>query len=162
MRRGIIVSLGSIITLGAITAAAACSESTPPQQALTGRYELLSVNGASLPIVVFSGLDGSTLTLIEGAIEFRSRGRLVDVRTFQSQSPAGGTGQPQADSSAFTYDLAGDTLLVRHPQLFEADSYVDTGTVTGQMLTIIARPRVSQLPDGSARVGGEMRYARSP
>jgi hypothetical protein len=140
---------------------AACSESTPPDtDALSGRYELVSVNGTELPLVVFTGIDGSSRLLVAGSLDFRTRGRFIDVRTIQDRSPTGVLGAMYDDSAAFAYRLVDDTLLVQHPMPFEPDSYVDTGTVNGTLLSLDARARLTR--DGLSAIGGQMVYFRTP
>jgi hypothetical protein len=138
----------------------ACSDSTrPPAEQLTGRYTLFSVDGDTLPIVVFAGLDGSTRRLVSGALEFRTRGRLMDIRTFQTLSPILGAGPLQTDSTAFGYEVTDGKIFIHHPMPYEPDTYVDTGSVGDGLISITARTRRSFFDVHSA-VGGTMLYVR--
>ena len=151
-------SLIAMMSAGIAGTLTACSDSTPPVPSpFAGRYDLVAIDGQELPILVFAGIDGSTRSIVAGAIEFRSRGRLMDVRVFQTRSPTTGVGPLQTDSVAFAYEIAGDKLLIRHPMPFEPDSYVDTGTVAGAVLTIDSRIRLS-FTDVHSAVGGRMQY----
>ena len=157
MRRRARAELGALV-VGTI-AVAACSDSTPPEpNALTGRFELASVNGADLPIVLFTGIDGSSRLLVAGSFDFRTRGRFIDVRTIQQRSPTGVLGAMHDDSATFAYRLVNDTLFVQHPLPVESDSYVDTGTVNGGALSIKARTRLTR--DNLNAIGGQMVYVR--
>jgi len=66
----------------------ACSESTTPAPAPTGRYELAFVNDQPPPYPFYSSLMFQR-NLVSGSIEFRGRGRLVEARGYQNLSYGG-------------------------------------------------------------------------
>jgi hypothetical protein len=133
------MSLRRWCTLGplalVVTAATSCGDSNGPA-GLTGTFQLVTVNGEPLPYVIPIGF--GSRNIVSGAIVFRGRGRLLDVREYQSVG-ATGPQEPVADTLAQAYTLAGTRLLVSRSAAGGAQVYADTGTVEGSFITLEVR-----------------------
>ena len=120
-------------------ATGACSDSTPPAPAPTGRYELALVNDQPLPYPFFSSLLFQR-NLIGGSIEFRGRGRLVEARGYQNLSYGGEpVGEVEPDTLAQAYRVSGTQLVVERTSSGGTVTYADTGTVDAERVTLKVR-----------------------
>ena len=117
----------------------ACSESTTPAPAPTGRYELAFVNDQPPPYPFYSSLMFQR-NLVSGSIEFRGRGRLVEARGYQNLSYGGDpVAEVETDTLAQVYRVSGTQLVVERTTSGGALTYADTGTVDAERLTLKLR-----------------------
>jgi len=121
-----------------LTATGACSDASGPDDAITGRYTLVQVNGAPLPFVVSSGLVGPTRVLTGGSLTVLSRGRLTDVRAFHL-GPVTTNAATEVDSTTYAYSQRRDFLEVQRPRINPAQTHVDSGSVSGDQITLHVR-----------------------
>jgi hypothetical protein len=138
------------LALGA--AIGACSDSTPPVPAPTGRYELSLVNDQPPPYPFFSSLMFQR-HLVSGSIEFRGRGRLVEARGYQNMSYAGEPiAEVEPDTLAQAYRVSGTQLVVERTSSGGVVAYTDTGTVDAERVTLKVRDIGVQYPGVNLRL----------
>jgi hypothetical protein len=136
----------------------ACGDgSGPAGESFSGTYDLVSVDGRGLPVVLAAGLSGPSRVLTGGSLVVRGRGRVLDVRHFQLG--AGSAAPRESDSTTYAYSLDGGRLLVQRPRIQAATSHVDTGTVSGNVVTLGVRFIVVQ---DLAPTSGTLLYRKTP
>ena len=143
-----------------LTAVAACSDSTGTDaQAFSGRYLLTAANGAELPLVIHRDIQGRPITaLTAGSITVQSRGRILDVRTFDiGNDPV--SAYIQSDSVFHSYTQSGSALYVTRPRINAGLAHVDSGTVSGDAITLFVRYVVAT---ESAPTPATLVYRRAP
>ena len=121
-----------------LTVAAACSDSSGPGGAISGRYTLVQVNGTPLPFVVSSGILGPTRVLVGGSLTVQGNGRLADVRNFHL-GPVTTNAPTEVDSTTYAYNQRNNLLEIQRPRINPALSHVDTGRVDGDRITVFVR-----------------------
>ena len=127
----------AIPPLLALLSITACCDTTAPDEAEPkARYAIASVDGDALPIAVAGSLFTTTF-LTAGTIEFRTRDRLRDDRTFQVRENA--TGEPLGNDTeadeAPSYRLEGSRLIVN--RTYGATVYSDTGQLLGDSVIVL-------------------------
>lgn len=119
--------LAAVLLLLASVAVTACSDSTGPESA-EGTYTLATVNGSSLPAVVFQ-VGSDKLEVVAGTLTLSSNssftGSLTIRETFQ------GTTNTETESGTGTYTRSGNTITFN-----SGDDETATGTLSGNTLTI--------------------------
>lgn len=138
-RRGRAVT-GCLVAACAV-ALAACTEAPPvePPPAFTGRWELVGVGSASLPLTLEVAIDGSRKRLIEGRLEVRTRGRLDDIKRIVWERPSGARVEDVTDTVTSPFTATAQALYLRRYALLAAADWVDTGTVADGELRLRAR-----------------------
>ena len=148
-----------LLALLALFSITACCDTTAPDEAEPpARYAIATVDGDELPAMVAGSLFTTTF-LTAGTIEFRTRDRLRDDRTYQVRDNA--TGEPLNDTDsdeAPSYRIEGSRFIVN--RVYGATVYSDTGQLLGDSVIVL---RVKALntsgpvaPPGDA--GREVRY----
>lgn len=129
--------VSTIIGLAAIVA---CKDSTEPDPAFSGVYDLALVDGQSLPAIYLRyGLFGETKRVVEGSLRFTSRSRLVDARHWRDYK-RDGSQDNAGDTSTFSFHVDDELLIIRrsNPDA-PASSYSDTGVVVDNVLYMKVR-----------------------
>jgi hypothetical protein len=126
---------------GAVALVGACTETPPvePPPAFTGRWELVGVGSAALPLTLEVALDGSRKRLIEGRLEVRTRGRLDDIKRIVWERPSGARVEDVTDTVTSPFTATAQALYLRRYALLAASDWVDTGTVADGELRLRAR-----------------------
>ena len=138
-RRRIARGVGALLVAGALWGA--CTETPPvePPPAFTGRWELVGVGSATLPLTLEVALDGSRKRLIEGRLEVRTRGRLDDIKRIVWERPSGARVEDVTDTVTSPFTATAQALYLRRYALLAASDWVDTGTVADGELRLRAR-----------------------
>ena len=106
---------------------AACGDSTGPGTAeVSGRYELRSVNGATLPWLIYNVLGGRA-QVTDGHIQVDDDGRCSRVFTVATS----GTGQTRTDTIMCTWSRNGDAIF-----FLDTDGTAQIGSIIGDVLTL--------------------------
>jgi hypothetical protein len=142
---------------GLVAALTACGADATRPTALTGSFDLVSVDEMPLPFTFPAGLTGQQL--LSARIEFHSRSRLFDIREYMSRDPDG-TVVSETDTAAYAYRISADTLLVLHPAFDAASAYSDTGSVVDASIALQILQRRSTASGGD--VFYRFLYQRSP
>jgi hypothetical protein len=151
---------GLVLLTAAAVALACGGDGTGPSNGLSGRYDLVSVDGQVLPLGT-TGAFGTVVYLRRGVIEFHSRGRLVDIHDMQTINLITGDTQPViSDTAAYAYRKSGSTLLVIHPAFDLAAGYTDTAAMADDSALVLKRRVV--LPMTGGVVWQELLYVRAP
>src|SRR5688572_16419371 len=104
VRRGQSITATALAAATACLAALTCSDDNAgPTSVATGIYHLVTVDGAPLPWRFATYPFGGHDQMLSARIEFRSRGRLVDIVSVQQVTASGTEGPVQADTSAHAY-----------------------------------------------------------
>lgn len=132
----------AMVTISALLAA--CTEEPPTVQTplVSGTWTLTAVDNQPLPRTIVVLLGGGVRAVVDGHIVVRSRGRLDDIK--QITLVQGGVRlEDLTDTLTSPYAISESgptlTLLVRRFGLLAADDWVDTATVTGDVMTMRAR-----------------------
>lgn len=113
---------------------AACSEPTGPVlvRHLAGTYALVSINGISIPGVIFDGSGGGTkVEVLSGSISLREDGTCSASSHSRTTSPDEPVWERKRVDVPCTYTFSEDTVALR----FEGDAEDDVYTVNGNTLT---------------------------
>jgi len=118
-----------------------CTEDPPvaPESPFTGTWVLETVNGAPLPRVFATLLDGSQRAVVGGEIVVRTRGRLDDTKRVVLQRPSGQRLEDVVDTLTAPFSSTPTQLYIRRYSLLANNDWVDTGTVSGESLQLRAR-----------------------
>ena len=119
------------VVLGAGSTLAACSDSSGPGESLTlhGRYEIALVGDERPPVLVHM-VDFATFHLMDGGLEFLTRGRVSDDREFETRALTGVPSGPHTFTMFVTgYRLRGEELVI--DRSYGSIAYSDTGRALG-------------------------------
>jgi hypothetical protein len=134
---------GRVLAMGATVVALVlgCTEDPPvaPESPFTGTWVLETVNGAPLPRVFATLLDGSQRAVVAGEIVVRTRGRLDDSKRVVLQRPSGQRLEDAVDTLTAPFSSTATQLYIRRYSLLANNDWVDTGTVSGESLQLRAR-----------------------
>lgn len=97
-----------LITLAAVTLIAACSDSTGPNADVTGSYDLVTLNGSGLPIVV-SFDPTSTLRITGGNVTLNSNNTFTSSGSYQ-ETFANGQTTTGTEACDGTYTRNGNSI----------------------------------------------------
>jgi hypothetical protein len=131
-----------LVTMAALLAA--CTDEPPTLQPplVSGTWTLTAVNNQPLPRTIAVLLGGGVRAVVDGEIVVRSRGRLDDIKHI-TLVQGGVRLEDLTDTltSPFSASESGSTvtLLVRRFGLLATDDWVDTATVSGNVMTLRAR-----------------------
>ena len=121
--------LSSFVLAFVIGSIAACGDSSGSgDRALAGEYEIVTVDGDSLPVFA-RGAGFSSHWLLSGTLDFRTRGRVTDVRWYETRPTSGPPSAPFSGSETVRYTLEGDRIVVFRD--YGSQVYNDTGTIEG-------------------------------
>jgi hypothetical protein len=139
-----------------VAALAACGGGGPAvRAALTGSFDLESVDGQPLPYAFPMGLTAQVMSAAR--LEFLSRGRLLDIRELWNGTV------PETDTAVYAYRLAGSTLVVLHTSFDTLAAYNDTAVVSGDgAIALRVMRRVSTMGGSSGNVYYEFLYRPRP
>jgi hypothetical protein len=118
----------TFLLLALCTAAAACSDSTGPDD-LEGRYELRTINDIEVPATVV--IQGGALTVQSGYVQLESDQSFT--LSITGTTTANGSTQTQTTTQEGTWELSGGTLYLDY-----TDGSTDTGTIEGKELSVSA------------------------
>ena len=104
-----------LIGLAAVTLFAACSDSSGPNSSLTGSYDLITINGAGMPFVVFFD-QSSRLEIIGGDVTLNSNGTFSSSGTYR-QTLGGGPAQTVTETCLGTYTVNGNSITFNEPTI---------------------------------------------
>jgi hypothetical protein len=148
--------------LGAGSTLASCGDSSGPEGSATlvGRYEIALV-GDEMPPVFVHQVDFATFHIVDGALEFLSRGRVSDQREFETRALSGVPAGPHTFTNFTTgYRLRGEELVINRS--YGSIVYSDTGRALGD--TVIELRVKTLYNDGPVGVpsgaGTVVRYHR--
>lgn len=124
-----------LLSAAASLAGAGCGDSTGPKALnFTGRYPLVSVDGATLPLVLY---DDPTLklTLTEGALTLNANATFTeDVRIDVVAN--GFPSAPELLSCGGSYERNGNSFTLTGTATENCDASTATGTLSGRTLTV--------------------------
>jgi hypothetical protein len=120
-------------SLAALIAGCGGNSSTAPASEITGAWVIEGFENKALPITTLTGL-GSRRELVGGALRFVKRDTLVDEREFRNVGLRDTSSY--ADSARVPYSVSGNLVLIRRSFRAGTLSYVDTGTVAGNRMTL--------------------------
>lgn len=129
--------------------AGACTEEPPTEPAplFAGTWRLTAVDNQPLPRTIVVLLGGGVRAVVDGHMVVRSRGRLDDIKHI-TLVQAGTRFEDLTDTltSPFTARVSQDnasgtvtTVFIRRFGLLASDDWVDTATVSGNVMTLRAR-----------------------
>jgi len=131
-----------LATLAALPVA--CTEEPPTVQPplVSGTWTLTAVDNQPLPRTIVVLLGGGVRAVVDGQIVVRSRGRLDDIKHI-TLVQGGVRLEDLTDTLTSPFSVSESastvTLLVRRFGLLAADDWVDTATVSGNVMTLRAR-----------------------
>ena len=129
--------------------AGGCKESSGPDgEGFEGRYTLVAANEVALPLPLYPGW-----TLTGGSLTVMSRGRVQDVRVYDS------FGTVVQDTTVYAYAVDGSRLVIQRPRINPAQTHADTGTLGPGALTLRVRYVVAL--DG-VPTSATLTYQRTP
>lgn len=141
--RNMVLSRGRVLAVCTTLVALlmGCTEDPPvaPVSPFTGTWVLESVNGAPLPRVFATLLDGSRRAVVGGEIVVRTRGRLDDTKRVVLERPTGERLEDVVDTLTAPFSSTDTQLYIRRYSLLANNDWVDTGTVSGGSLQLRAR-----------------------
>ena len=103
-----------LIGLAAVTLFAACSDSSGPNSSLTGSYDLITINGAGMPFVVFFD-QSSRLEIIGGDVTLNSNGTFSSSGTYRQT--LAGSAQTVTETCLGTYTVNGNSITFNEPTI---------------------------------------------
>lgn len=104
--------LAAAVLLSALALAGSCSESTAPPRAIAGIYELESVDGDALPVVLFDDAQGKE-EMLSGHVDLFSNGTFSDITTIRTTINGSTTEEELAAEGS--YQLNGSTVTFDTP-----------------------------------------------
>lgn len=116
------------------TIATGCNDSNAPDLVHIGRYDLVSVDGETLPLVLVDDLS-LKLTVTSGGLTLRSKGRFSQDITLEVVAG----GQPASTehlSCDGTYERSGDSFTFVGQESENCSGMTATGTIDGNTLTV--------------------------
>ncbi|MEX2154589.1 MAG: hypothetical protein WD825_14705 [Gemmatimonadaceae bacterium] len=114
------------VALSALAFTGSCKESTAPPRGLAGIYELMTVDGEPLPVVLFDDAEG-TEEMLSGHVDLFSNGTFSDITRIRTTVNGSTTEEDVAAEG--TYRLSGSTVT------FDAPSGAYTMELDGTTLT---------------------------
>ena len=121
--------LASAVALSILLPVVGCNSSSDPGgPALSGSFAMQYTDAGPLPLLVHSGGFGTTDWLLSARLEFLSRGRASETRTYQQRNGRGEVQGQIETSEIVTYELHGDVILVH--RAYGSITYVDEGFVS--------------------------------
>lgn len=127
-----------ILAAGTVTGMAGCSDSTEPEGPFSGEYDLILIDGSTLPARYEIYGFGATKDLLGGSLSFGSN-QITDVRLWRD-NPLGSLSREQTYSTMATYSVEGSFLIIDRPRLHGMTAaYADTGYVEGETLILPVR-----------------------
>ena len=117
-----------LVVLAALLAAAACesSNSVSPSVSIAGQYNLMTVNGASLPYT-FTTTNGASATLTSDMLTMNTDGSYSDIAQFQSSQG------PYTINEVGTYSTVNGSITFYD----QTDGIQYNGSLSGSVLTEI-------------------------
>ena len=127
-----------VLAMGAAGSMTGCSDSTEPEGPFAGDYDLILINGNSLPARYQIYGFGATKELLGGSLSFGSN-RIAEVRQWRD-NPIGAQSLENTFSTTATYSVEGSFLIIDRPRLDGMTAaYADTGYVEGETLILPVR-----------------------
>ncbi len=123
-----------ILAMAALTllASVGCggSDSTSPQETVSGTYSLQTVNGSPPPTTLFTSVEYK-LEIMASTYTLKSDGKYANAATFRET--INGTTTTGTDNNAGTWTVTGTTIV-----LVDADTPTDkiSGTISGGKMTL--------------------------
>jgi hypothetical protein len=134
-----------------------CSGDAPTEgAALSGTFDLVTVDGASLPKLEYMYASGDTLFIEAAELRFLSRGRVSVIERTRLHSPVHGPRSPESDTVVITYRLAASDLFLDYPVSVLYGPYTDTATVQGEEIAV--RTKLYGVVSGA--LVRDLRYSR--
>lgn len=123
--------------LGATLLLAACGsdDGASPPPAFDGRWELVAADGEPPPRLLRSDFRGD-FYIVGASLEFRSRGRVTDTRSYDSFDSAGNFLASSTEEAVVAYVRRGDSLFVSRAPAASGSVEVDTGVVSGSTIVL--------------------------
>jgi hypothetical protein len=104
--------LAVAVALSTLAFAGGCKESTAPPREIAGIYELQTVDGSPLPVVLFDDAEG-TEEMLSGHVDLFSNGTFSDITTIRTT--VGGSTTEEDVAAEGTYRLRGSTVTFDSP-----------------------------------------------
>lgn len=130
MRRTITLFTAALLAL----AATGCSDSNAPFLGLIGRYELVSVDGETLPLVLIDDLS-LKLTVTDGGLTLKANGRFTQDLTLEVVAD-GQAAPPEHLACAGTFQRSGNTFTMTGDETEECSGTTATAVLDGKTLTV--------------------------
>jgi hypothetical protein len=117
----------SIAALGVAAAVTAgCGDDPVAPPAISGTWVLASVSGDGLPKVIATSANATT-SITAGRLDFRSRGRVLDIQTYHVVTNFGAQ-DVGPDTVAVAYEFSGNQLILKRTYI-GGRTFSDTGEV---------------------------------
>lgn len=126
-----------LISLAAVTLFMACSDSSGPNNNVTGSYALITINGAGLPVVIFFD-QFSTFQITSGTVTLNSNNTFVTTATYR-ETLTGGQSTTITENCNGTYTMNGNSITFTEPTVVNTNcGGVYNGTWDGSNTLVVA------------------------